>query len=212
VAYYLERLGQPAAAQRIREFLPKPDTTRKGNFGEVVASEHLVQRYSYVVPVLKLRFRERSDVPTRGEDIVAFLLSPEGDIKRLCIGEAKTRVTYGSRAVREGHDRLVGAYHPRPETLSLIIELLYNKGDNALARKVEGVLESLASTGFPRDNWLFVITESGTADPFGAIQQLNDVVPQLSCVDLQLEGLSQFVAELFDRPCIVADGGVTDGS
>lgn len=105
-AHLLAELGHTATAAEIAIRLPKNDRTRKGNFGEVVASEHLRQRHGYAMPVFKLRFRDHQNLPMRGEDIVAFVTDANGMITKVCIGEAKTLVTFAGQTVASAHERL----------------------------------------------------------------------------------------------------------
>ena len=206
IANILEQLAHTNAAAVLRENLPRSEKTRKGNFGEIVASEHLVQRYGYEMPVFKLRFRDHYDQPMRGEDIIGFVRDKNGRITVLCGGEAKTIATYASRTVVDAYARLTKTYRPRAETLSLLAEILYDRGDGSLAREVDRIHLALASTPVARDAWIMLITENRPDDPFGKIEELTDVIPSLSCVNLSLPGLSELVNDLFDTPRIPAVG------
>ena len=199
VADWLVKLGYAKTASRLRAESPKSDTTRKGNFGEVIASEHLVQRYGYQMPVFKLRYRDSHNMPMRGEDIVAFVLNSKRKIKKICIGEAKTRKVFKSNVVLEAHDRLRTSYHPRPETLSMLANILYEKGDETLGAEVDRVCVNLAKSGIPIENWIFLITESKPQAPFAGIEALESIVESLVCVDLQLTDLEVFINGLFDN-------------
>ena len=132
IAERLRTLGHEVAATFFADELPKNQQTRKGNFGEVVASEHLVQRFGCAMPVLKLRYRDSANLPMRGEDIVAFQIE-DGRITCVCVGEAKAVVTYRRQTVLEAHKRLDHAYHPRPLTLAMIAQILYDRGDKKRA-------------------------------------------------------------------------------
>lgn len=203
VAHLLADLGYAATAAEIAARLPKNDRTRKGNFGEVVASEHLRQRHGYAMPVFKLRFRDHQNLPMRGEDIVAFVTDVNGTITRVCIGEAKTLVAFAGQTVTSAHERLEKTYRPTPETLHMIAEILYERGEVAQAREMDRILQRLAAKTIEQENWIFVITDNAPADPFGNIEALQAVVPNLHCVNLRLPDLSQFVTDLFEQPQIV---------
>lgn len=202
VADLLKELGHEATAAKIAKELPKSDRTRKGNFGEVIASEHLVQRHGYYMPVFKLRFRDHANLPMRGEDIIAFGRDAAGSINKVCIGEAKTVLAFASQKVIDAHERLEKTYRPHPETLHLIAEILYDRGDNELARQVDQLLQKLANKTVDQENWIFLITANQPGDPFGQIEALESVVPNLNCVNLRLQNLSEFVTELFEHPII----------
>ena len=195
----LKRLGFPGAAQHLSSLLPKEERIQKGNFGEVVASEHLRQRYGYEMPVFKLRYMDTPKMPMRGEDIIAFVMERDR-IMAICVGEAKTLEHFERSKVKEAHDRLSVAYHPHPTSLPLISNVLHIGGEHDLAEQVDAILETLASKDFPRHNWIFLITGNKPRKPFHAIQESESVVEDLHCVNLHLRGLSSFVSELFNNP------------
>lgn len=196
----LERLGFVQAAKYLCERLPKHDKTRKGNFGEVVACEHLCQRYGYKLPVFKLRFMDNPDMPMRGEDIVAFEINEDNKIITICTGEAKTLERYNHNQVNVAHNRLVTTYRPYPISLFLISNILYERGDNNLAEQIDVILETLPLRPFPRHNWIFIITGNRPRNAFRHIEEMDGVVENLKTVNLHLPGLSSFINEIFDNP------------
>ena len=200
VAGTLRRLKYEKAAGVLIESFPKADRTRKGNFGEVVASEHLRQRLGYEMPVFKLRYADNPQMPQRGEDLVAFETNEDRTILKLCIGEAKVRGTHEKAAVRDAHCRLCEAYHPYPIALSLIAAVLHDRGDHDLAEQVDVLMETLAEGSFPRTNWIFVITENKPKNAFEAIAEESAVVESLTCVHVQLDRLGELIDTLFDSP------------
>lgn len=201
IADRLQALGHADAATFFRDELPRNDRTRKGNFGEVVASEHLIQRYGYTMPVLKLRYRD-SNLPMRGEDIVAFKIDEQQRITCVIIGEAKTVSTYSADTVRRAHERLQTAYHPRPMTLGMLAEILYTMDNAALASQIDDIAIRLARDAFPRENWIFLICQECPADPFACLNGNGNTVPNLHCVNLSLADLTAFVNHLFDHPVL----------
>ncbi len=200
IADWLNKLGHNKTASEIAANLPKDDRTRKGNFGEVIASEHLLQRHGYSMPVFKLRYRDSHNMPMRGEDIVAFVLTPKGRISKICIGEAKTLTTFASRTVLDAHDRIKSSYHPCPETLSMLANILYEIGNEKLGSEIDRISRLLATKDFPTDNWIFLITGNNPRNPFGEIEKLEDIIEPLICVDLHLPNLTVFVNDLFNNP------------
>ncbi len=200
IAVWLKILGHKKTSSEIATNLPKGDKTRKGNFGEVIASEHLIQRYGYYMPIFKLRYRDSHNMPMRGEDIVAFVLTPQGEISKICIGESKTRKKFTSDTVLKAHDRLKNSYHPCPETLSMLANISYERGMEKLGSEIDRVSKLLAEKKFPTENWIFLITDDKPSDPFEKIEKLENVIKPLICVDLQLSDMQVFVDDLFDNP------------
>ncbi len=200
VATILRKHGFKKASRILSSQLPRNEKTRMGNFGEVVSSEHLRQRYGYAMPVFKLRYAENFQMATRGEDILGFELNEKKRILSICLGEAKALGDYRVSAVREAHDRLANAFNPFPVSLSLIANILYDHGDDDLADQIEGIIASLASQSFPRKNWIFIICGSESQTPFDAIEEKGQIVKNLSCVDVYLPNLQDLVKEIFDSP------------
>lgn len=198
----LKRLGFVEAAKYFSSYLPRDDKTRKGNFGEVVASEHLRQRYRYKMPVFKLRFMDNPNMPMRGEDIIAFERAEDNKITAICFGETKTLERYNRYHVEKAYERLDIAYHPYPVTLSLICNILHERGDHGLAEQIDVILETLNLKPFPRHNWLFIITGNQPCDPFAPIEEIDNVVENLRTVSLHLPRLSLFINEIFKNPDI----------
>lgn len=194
----LQDLGHLKAAAFFAHEMPRNARTRKGNFGEVVASEHLIQRYGYSMPVYKLRHRD-SHLPMRGEDIVAFELNEERHIVRLIIGEAKAVRSFRRGTVTDAHDRLKSAFNPRPMTLSMLSNILYERGDDALGAQVDRVSFALLENGFPRSNWIFLINESQPDDPFAVLADNDEVVGDLICLGIKLGDFDGLVEALFDE-------------
>jgi hypothetical protein len=209
VADRLTRLGYARTADWIRQQLPTDDRTRKGNFGEVVWSEHLCQRYGYRMPVFKLRYRDNPELPMRGEDIVAFKMT-SSQIDAVVIGEAKTVHKFAAQTVLTAHERLMTAYNPSPMTLSMLAEILYGMEKTALAEQVESVSDRLAEGSFPREYWIFLINEVQPPAPFACLDALPAVVSPLHCVSLPLADFNAFINSVFDScrpPEAAADAG-----
>ena len=199
VAECLDDLGFKATAAHLAQQLPSDHRTRMGNFGEVVASEHLRQRHGYDMPVFKLRYRDHLEMTMRGEDVVAFLR--DGDsITTVCYGEAKAIERYSSRTVEDAHSRLRVIYEKLPGTLRLMATVLRDKGDHSFARAVEHVMRESAWQTYPSHNWILLVTGNAPRDPFAVIEEGNDVLEELSCVDLALDDLVSLVNEVHDNP------------
>lgn len=193
----LKKLGFSGAAKYFSNSLPINDKTRKGNFGEVITSEHLCQRHNYKMPVFKLRFMDNPNMPMRGEDIVAFEIAEDKKITAICIGETKTLEIYSKGKVKQAYEQIVKAHHSQPTSLSLICNILYERGEDDLAKQIDEILETLALKPFPRHNWIFIITGNKPGDPFGAIEEMDTVVDNLRTVSLCLPQISLFVNEVF---------------
>jgi hypothetical protein len=57
VAHVLERLGKAAAAEFVRQKLPKSKAVRSGDLGEILATEYIAENTPYEVPIKRLRWK-----------------------------------------------------------------------------------------------------------------------------------------------------------
>jgi hypothetical protein len=196
---YLKTLGYGELAQGILDNLPIKDVVKTGNFGEVISSEHLRQRYGYEMPILKLRYMDIPDMPMRGEDIIAFKMD-DNSIKTICVGEAKTLANYHSSKVKEAHKKLLDEYYLTPSSLSLITTILWSENPE-LAKKIKNLMANLGFKDFPRHNWIFIITGDKPKDPFKPINDLEDIVNNLYTVSIFVNDLSALIEEVYEM-CI----------
>ncbi|MCZ3365675.1 MULTISPECIES: Hachiman antiphage defense system protein HamA [Methanobacterium] len=192
----LKDLGYDITADLILD-IPKSSRTKKGNFGEIISSEHLCQRYNYEMPVFKLRHSANPNVPMPGEDILAFNIVND-EIKTLCIGEAKVLTRYNSRTVNEAHERLDYTYEVRPTSLSLVYTALKDV-DKKLAFELLKLMGTLGKHSFPRHNWIFIITDNKPRDPFKPISERSEIVENLSVISIHLPDLNKFIDEIFEK-------------
>jgi len=140
----LEALGYPEAAKVI-DRRPRDPNVRKGNLGEILASEYLRQCAHYQIPVYRLRYSIQ-DSPMPGEDILAFRFgAPDGSGRELLVGESKVRDRYASDVVIEAHNQLVNYEHrPRPKSFLLIVHALHEQGQDEEADRVLRFLDKFA--------------------------------------------------------------------
>jgi len=199
IADLVRSLGHNQAADFFSGQLPTSNATRKGNFGEVVASEHLVQRHGLSMPVFKLRFRDSHNMAMRGEDIIAFEL--DGDsIARVIVGEAKCVVRYAKSTVRDAHRRLADSVRPRPMTLSMLAEILYAEQRDVLAAEVDRVSLTYCRTEIPKQHWIVLINQDQPTDPFALLEEEEtELVGDLHCVGVSLDGLTDLVNYVFEN-------------
>lgn len=192
----LFELGYEDLAEGIDASLPKPDKVKTGNFGEVISSEHLCQRYGYEMPVFKLRYMDTPYMPMRGEDIIAFKIQND-DIKAICVGEAKTSANYNGSKVKEAHQKLLDIQNVRPISLTLIINILWDKNPD-LARNIRKLLANLGFKDIPKHNWIFIITGNKPRDPFKPIGDMTLVASNLNMVSIFVRDIKNFIEEIYE--------------
>jgi hypothetical protein len=197
----LELLGYPAAAQQI-EKRPRTENTRKGNFGEIVASEYLSQALGYEIPVYRLRYNPNPEQSMKGDDVLAFKFGNEDGLGReIVVGESKTRTDFSSNAVEEAYEQLaISCRRPHPISLEFVADHLALEGKQDKADAVLSFL-NLYAPNKPTKRWLlFLVTGNRPHDPFGCLQtQEEEIIENLVAVNLSVDNLSAWINRLFEQ-------------
>ena len=195
----LEKLEYKKIASRISTYLPKPDKVKKGNFGEVISADYLWQVKGYEMPIFKLKYSHNKDMPTRGQDIVSFQIK-DNLINLICIAEAKYSKEYKSGKIREAHQQL-HLYDVKPSSLNIIEQILFDKGKISLSYQVAELNGELGLKDFPRHNWIFILTGDLHKDPFATLENVTDVIDNLTVVNIYLPHINEFMDEIY-RMCV----------
>lgn len=197
---FFQSHGFSKLAEYISTRLPSSHIARMGNFGEVLATEHLRQCHGVCFPIFKLRFTDNPQMPARGEDAVGFLLDAAGRIAEVCVGEAKTIAEFRKKVVTDAHVRLRDGCHPYPVTLGLIAEILRAGEKHTEADAVEELMVTLSRKEIPRQNWIFLITGDAPDKPFAVLEdesETNPLLSPLTCVQLHLPEVKKLVDAIF---------------
>jgi hypothetical protein len=194
----LVTLGYSEAAREI-DRRPHNPNVRKGNLGEILASEYLRQYAGYQFPVYRLR-KSIDDSPMPGEDILAFKFgNDDGSGRELLVGESKVRDRYAREVVEKAHEQLVNYdLRPRPKSFLLIVNILRDQGRHGEADQVLKFLDKFAPHQPTRSNLIFLVTGNNPRDPFGCIRELGNVIEKLTAINVYFINLDDFVNTLFD--------------
>lgn len=198
---YKEIVAELGYEQAAREFDKRPhdDKTRKGNFGEILASEYLRQVDGYDLPVYRLRWNTNPDTSMRGEDILAFKLGkPDGTGREICVTEAKVLSRYDKRAIKSAHKQLCSGHRPRPNSIPFVYSVLRLKGEQEKATAILAFQNRLAPHPPIRRNFLMLVTGNRPRNPFQVIEVEPEVVDNLTAANLSLTDLTNLVNELFE--------------
>lgn len=182
---------------------PRDENIRKGNFGEVLASEYLKQKEGYIIPVYRLRYSQHPDASPPGDDVLAFKLDrSKGSKKEVCITEVKVRNQFSSDAVKEAYDKIDKSYsglHPRPKSLLFVTHILREEKKDDIANELLNLLDRTRGNPFKVRHIIFLITGNKPSDPFNVIESIESPVRNLTAVNLTLDNLTEFVNTVFER-------------
>lgn len=116
--------GYKKAAEIIANSLPANKRTQSGDLGELLATEYVNSETSFVVPIMKLRWKSDRQMPMHGNDIVG--VDTTANPIRVLKGECKSRANFGKNVVAEAAEALdLHDGRPNPSTLAFIAKRLY---------------------------------------------------------------------------------------
>lgn len=194
----LEALGYAELAQALDK-RPRNSNTRKSNFGEILAAEYLRQSEGYQIPIYRLRYNPNPESPMKGDDVLGFKFGVAGGTDReIVVVEAKVRGHFASSVVTEACDQLGRGHRPRPKSVLFVVTILRNEGRHPEANQVLTFLDKFAPNQPTTRALVFLVTGNRPTDPFGCVQERDDVIENLIAVNLWLQELDDFVEELFD--------------
>jgi hypothetical protein len=123
----LAEMGFTESAQAVRDALPTTKMIRSGDLGEIFATEYVVGRTEFIVPLKRLRYKDDRDMAMRGTDVVG-LRRADGRSHVLKV-EAKSRETIQEPVVAEACDTLVQHdCRPKPATIAFTARMLRREG------------------------------------------------------------------------------------
>jgi len=134
---WLTTFGRKKLAAKLNAVLPVSKRQRSGDLGEILATEYVNRKeWDYVIPVLRLRWKDSRELPMRGEDGVGFNfgVKPIGLLKV----EAKSRAVLKDTVLVEARTGLKKHKgRPAPFVISFIVERLLDDGNVKVARMIE---------------------------------------------------------------------------
>jgi len=142
----LGRMGFPLAAAAVRNRLPTEKRIRSGDLGEIIATDYLIHKAEFTVPLLRLRYKDDRNMSMRGDDIIALDLSATP--VRILKGEVKSRAQLAGTAIAEACHALAShGGRSKPSSLSFLSMQLRRQGSDALASVLESLQEADVDPG-----------------------------------------------------------------
>lgn len=185
---------------------PRTTKTRKGNFGEILASEYLRQVEGYCIPIYRLRYNPNPESAMKGDDVLAFKFGDsDGKGREILIAEVKVRNTFATQVITEAYSQLQYGHRPCPKSLPFVVYILRKENRHDEADQVLAFLHKFAPYQPTRRTLLFLVTGNNPRDPFGAVQAQPNVIGDLLAINVCIPQLNAFVKALFDYE-VVLDG------
>jgi hypothetical protein len=201
IAEDVKLLGYPSASAILGEQLPRTKRARSGEIGEILATEFMITKTEFRIPVRRLRYKDGREMALRGDDFLGIYEDKQGRLYFLK-GESKSRRTITSTVIADARKRLASD-DGRPTAISILFtasRLLEAEGDDAaLGRKVRNEVALRAVSPGRITHALFTL--SGNAPESGLTKDLNaaDGAHTHVSAGLQIEDHQTFIATIYDE-------------
>ena len=135
----LTRLGYAKSAA-VRNRLPTSTQIRSGDIGEIIATDYVQAKTSFVVPLKRLRYKDDRNTSMRGDDLIA--LDTRGPAVHVLKAEVKSRAALATATVKAACQALEGNRgRPKASSLAFISMRLRERGRDDLAATIEALQE-----------------------------------------------------------------------
>lgn len=183
--------------QFISNRIPNNNDVRLGDFGEIIGTEHLIQRYDYYFPAYRLRLKTNPHTSQTGEDFIGFEIK-DNDVVCIVVGEAKVRKEHNIHAIKDAYDSLIKSYSPHPVSLSYISTKVFNDGNHELSENIEDLMNGKKLYQISYNNVIFYISGTNPKKPVEFDVQ-NRELKNLTIIHLFLNGVNTLVNTAYEE-------------
>lgn len=181
----------------INEYLPNPekDYVEKGDFSEIISSEHLIQNYNFQFPYIKIQDKPNSETSNHGDDLLGFKFNDAEEISEISLGEVKFRKDFSNYVFKDAHKQLKESYHPKPKSLKYIVTHVV-KQKNKNYKQFINLLRPNALTKIKISHWIFCVTEKSHNNL--DIHDETDFLNNLTLISFYLPNISPYIHEIYE--------------
>ena len=199
IEYYLDDNERFSELEHIikEDYIPdfEAGNTRKGDFSEIISSEHLVQNYEYYFPYIKLQNKPNKNESNPGDDILGFIFNDNGDVEEIGVSEVKFSSNFSNGVFRVAHNQLRKSYTPKPKSLRMIVNYAVKQNDSHKIA-LQKILSTKKFSNVKITNWLFCITE--TLPKNLHVPHEDELLNNLTLVSIYLPNIVGFINEIYD--------------
>ena len=200
IANTLERLGKPAAANKIRIKLPQTKKLRSGDLGEILATEYIDSQTEFDVPIRKLRWHDHREMAMRGDDVIGIVTPNNGQRPHFLKTEAKSRAALGRKVLEDARSALdADDGRPAPHALAFVGDRLREGGSTELADLID---DAQLKDGIARqqmEHLLFTFTGSNPNNLQKEILETYGGDISQHAVGLRIKTHQRFIADVFEE-------------
>ena len=200
IAHALERLGKPAAANKVRTKIPLTKRIRSGDLGEILVTEYIDDQTQYTVPIKKLRWKDHREMAMRGEDVIGIEVFENGKRPHFLKTEAKSRAALGRQVLEDARSALdADDGRPAPHALAFVGDRLREGGDTGLADVIDDVQLKDGIARQQMEHLLFTFTGSNPNNlQKEMLEEYGGDISQ-HAVGLRIKTHQGFIADVFEE-------------
>lgn len=205
----LPQLGYRQVAKAMRIDQRPSDSnpnTQKGHLIEILACDFAQSCLGYDIPIFRFHYNPNYEQSMKGDDLLGFDLSSGTNV---IVGEAKYRKTFKKETVLEMYDTISNGFRPHPISIEFVASVLEieggAEGDAEKVQKAQKIrqlhkqLKSDSSLG-QRNYLLFLATEGRPRKPFETIQNENNVLENLTAVNIVFQkDIDQWINNVYKQ-------------
>ena len=200
IARTLERLGKPAAAEKLRAKLPQTKSLRSGDLGEILATEYIDSQTEFDVPIRKLRWHDHREMAMRGDDVIGIMKPNNGHRPHFLKTEAKSRMALGRQVLNEAREALDDDEgRPAPHALAFVADRVREGGNTELADIIDDAQWKQGITVQQMKHLLFTFTRGNPDNLQKEILEAYDGDIEQRAAGLRVTTHQQFIADVFEE-------------
>lgn len=200
IARTLDRLGKPAAAEKLRTKLPQTKTLRSGELGEILATVYIESLTEFNVPIRKLRWHDHREMAMRGDDVIGIMLPENSHKPRFIKTEAKSRAALGRQVLIEARKALdADDGRPSPHALAFVADRIREGSNTGLADVIDYAQLKDGIATQQMEHLLFTFTGSNPNNLQKEILETYDGDIRQHSVGLRIKTHQKFIADVFEE-------------
>ncbi|MBF4468613.1 MAG: DUF1837 domain-containing protein [Methanobrevibacter arboriphilus] len=188
---------------------PEGANLKQSTWAEIVAADILEKIKSHILPIYKLRFRDKNNMAMRGEaDIVSCKI--EGEKPTLIFTEVKSRRTYKKKVGVEAYEGVVKNNKENPDIVNFVSNCLERENNYEFMELFDNAL--LDPKSYNKDFEIFIVIEKDVYKPdiLDALHEEDINLPNLNLNLLLIDSMKDLFENTYKQVGTVAEDFVYD--
>ena len=196
LAGLLDSLGAGIVAQHLRDHkFPSQTIQRHGDFGEALTGAIFRHDRRYCVPIMKLRYKQRRNLPLPGADVLAFRFSGARPV--IAVPEVKTRATRRRDVLVQAVESLDKIVPGGLAEAIIFVHARFRSTNPTLADRIAGLLAPTSDHLVER--FLVIVHDAATWKDDVIDTARPKISEETTALVVHLDGLAALVDKVYQR-------------